>query len=135
MAVKKIYKGSSIVNNLSVGSTEVKKVVVINSSGTSNTVYEKDFDTYITVVTPAGTVINKQAVAAGTSLTPSTLLGKVLSYKSSEYVSNNLYYYNVPCDITVTLYDENNKLLGFKTKEAALKYCEEKNYYVGEEYK
>jgi hypothetical protein len=111
MAVKKIYKGSSVVNNLSVGSTEVKKVVVINSSGTSNTVYEKDFDTYITVVTPAGTVINKQAVAAGTSLTTSTLLGKVLSYKSSEYVSNNLYYYNVPCDITVTLYDENNQVI------------------------
>lgn len=35
----------------------------------------------------------------------------------------------------LTLYDEDNKLLGFKTKEAALKYCEEKNYYVGEEYR
>ena len=34
-----------------------------------------------------------------------------------------------------TLYDENNRLLSFKTKEAALKYCEEKNYYVGEEYR
>ncbi len=111
MAVKKIYKGSSVINNLSVGSTEVKKVVVINSSGTSNTVYEKDFDTYITVVTPAGTVINKQMVTAGTSLTTSTLLGKVLSYKSSEYTSNNLYYYDVPCDITVTLYDENNQVI------------------------
>lgn len=35
----------------------------------------------------------------------------------------------------LTLYDENNKLLSFKTKEAALKYCEEKNYDVSEEYR
>jgi hypothetical protein len=35
----------------------------------------------------------------------------------------------------LTLYDENNKLLSFKTKEAALKYCEEKNYGVSEDYR
>lgn len=32
------------------------------------------------------------------------------------------------------LYDENNKLLHFTTKESALKYCADNNLEVGEEY-
>lgn len=34
----------------------------------------------------------------------------------------------------LTLYDENNKLLHFTTKESALKYCADNNLEVGEEY-
>ena len=34
----------------------------------------------------------------------------------------------------LTLYNENNKLLHFTTKESALKYCADNNLEVGEEY-
>lgn len=34
----------------------------------------------------------------------------------------------------LTLYDENNQLIHFKTKLEALQYCNEKGYEVSEEY-
>lgn len=34
----------------------------------------------------------------------------------------------------LTLYDDNNKLIHFKTKSEAIQYCNEKGYVVSEEY-
>lgn len=34
----------------------------------------------------------------------------------------------------LTLYDENNQLIHFKTKNEALQYCNERGYEVSEEY-
>lgn len=34
----------------------------------------------------------------------------------------------------LTLYDESNQLIHFKTKEEAIQYCNEKDYKVSEEY-
>lgn len=105
MAVRKIYKGSNVVNNLSVGSSAVKKVVVTNASKFGTTVYE-NYDTLITIVTPDGTQVENRKVNAGGDM--SEYLSLAYDWRSEEYKwsSDNLYYYDVSSAFHIYTYDE-----------------------------
>lgn len=104
MAIRKIYKGSSVVNNLSVGSSAVKKVVVTNTAAFGTTVYE-NYDTLITIVTPDDTPVEELKVNAGGDL--SVYLSLAYDWKSEEYMSSdNLYYYDVSSVFHVYTFDE-----------------------------
>lgn len=105
MAVRKIYKGSSVVNKLSVGSSAVKKVVVCNEEAYGKTVYE-NYDTLITIITPDDTPVEELKVSAGGDLSNYIVLA--YDWRSEEYESSkdNLYYYDIASAFHIYTYDE-----------------------------
>lgn len=115
MAVRKIYKGSSVVNKLSYGTSAVKKVVVCDEESYGNVVYE-NYDTKITIVTPDGTPYKDVVVSAGGDM--SNYLSAAYDWKSGEKqnTSTGLYYYNKANAFHIAAYDEfGYEVLSFDT--------------------